>query len=94
MPTMACNTNVRNTYNYLHFACLIWNRDCRTEDESQCDLVHAEREIFEFMNEKYGKIKPEKGMMIAFPADLDWVHRVNTVTKGDSYTMASWYTDG
>tara|TARA_R100000353_G_C6507318_1_gene195710 strand:- start:25 stop:633 length:609 start_codon:yes stop_codon:yes gene_type:complete len=48
---------------------------------------------FEFMNEKYGKIKPEKGMMIAFPADLDWVHRVNTVTKGDRYTMASWYTD-
>ena len=35
-------------------------------------------------------IKPQKGMMIAFPSYKEYVHKVHPVTWGHRYTLVSW----
>jgi hypothetical protein len=35
-------------------------------------------------------IKPQKGMIVAFPSYYEFTHQVHPVTKGDRYTLATW----
>lgn len=36
------------------------------------------------------KIKPKKGMLIAFPSYLEFTHRVHPITSGSRYNIVSW----
>lgn len=36
------------------------------------------------------KVRPEKGMMIGFPASHEFIHKVTKITKGTRYSMSSW----
>ena len=48
---------------------------------------------FQFTKGNCDEIQPETGLLVAFTAGLDDMHKVNRVNKGIRYTLACWFTD-
>ena len=48
---------------------------------------------FQFTKGNCQEIQPETGLLVAFTAGLDDMHKVNRVNKGIRYTLACWFTD-
>jgi predicted 2-oxoglutarate/Fe(II)-dependent dioxygenase YbiX len=46
---------------------------------------------FEFVHSNE-MIKPEAGMLIAFPSDWRHTHRVHPVTRGERWAIVNWYS--
>jgi len=51
---------------------------------------HNDGEHFNMETRQWERIKPKKGMMIAFPSYKDFAHKVHPVTWGHRYTLVSW----
>ena len=43
-------------------------------------------------SEKEYKVKPKTGKLIFFPSGADYPHGVKEITKGERYTLATWFT--
>lgn len=48
---------------------------------------------FEFTKGNCDEIQPETGLLVAFTAGLQDMHKVNMVKSGIRYTLACWFTD-